>query len=136
MPPATEGSPKVIANELVGSLIELCGSIHNYSFNIFAYRVNKREKMLSDIRGYIEQDQTYFSSEQRSTLLDFLQHVDMIIKVVAKAQVTDQPLPTTSIEMLLNIYEIWTESNLLPKDANPNRITLLDNADTWLAESA
>ena len=69
-------------------------------------------------------------------LVDFLQHVDAVVMVVTKAQATKQ-LSTISMKMLLSIYSYWTQHNLLPEDvvAN-NKVTLLDNADTWLTESA
>jgi len=50
-PPAMDGSPRAIANELENDLIEICTAIHNYSFDIFAHRVTKHKKKLSDIRG-------------------------------------------------------------------------------------
>jgi len=135
-PPTADGSPKVISEDLENDLIKICGTIHNYSFDIFAHRVNKRKHRLLDIQGYIEQDREHFAPQQRSTLADFLGHVDLIIKTVDNAEATKH-LSTTSIEMLLNIYSYWTEHNLLPRDAlAKNKITLLDNADTWLAGSA
>ena len=135
-PPVTDGSPKVIAKELEGKLIEICRAIHNYSYNIFEYRVNKRKHKFSQIRGYIEQESTNFSSEQRSMLVDFLQHVDMIIKVVADTQATKQ-LPYIEIQMLLSIYSYWTKNNLLPNyRLADNKVTLLDHADEWLANGA
>jgi hypothetical protein len=135
-PPVTDGSPKVIAKELEGKLVEICRAIHNYSYDIFAYRVNKRKHKLSQIRGYIEQGSTYLSTELRSKLLSFLKHVDMIIKVVADTQATKQ-LSYIKIQMLLNIYSIWTNYNLLPNDRlADNKVTLLDHADGWLNEGA
>ena len=135
-PPVTDGSPKVIAKELEGKLVEICRAIHNYSYDIFAYRVNKRKHKISQIRGYIEQGSTYLSTELRSKLLSFLKHVDMIIKVVADTQATKQ-LSYIKIQMLLNIYSIWTNYNLLPNDRlADNKVTLLDHADEWLAEGA
>jgi hypothetical protein len=132
-PPAI-GSPKVIASELEDDFIEICKVIHDYSFDIFAHRVTKRGDKLSDIREYVEQDQTHFKPEHRSTLLVFLKHVDLIIMKVAKAQTTKQ-LSTASIKMLLSIYLYWMDHDLLPKDSLADKkVTLLDNADTWLAE--
>jgi hypothetical protein len=61
IPPATDGSPKVIAEELQSNHIEFCQAIHDYSFNIFRYRVTKHEDKLSEIRGYIEQDRQNFT---------------------------------------------------------------------------
>ncbi|KAI0276905.1 hypothetical protein BGY98DRAFT_1097818 [Russula aff. rugulosa BPL654] len=63
-PPAMDGSPKVIANSLETYFIEICGAIHNYSFDIFAHRLTKHKHKLSDIRGYIEQDRTRFDSKR------------------------------------------------------------------------
>jgi hypothetical protein len=135
-PPAMDGSPKVIGEELEDNLIEICRAIHNYSFDIFAHRVTKREDNLSDIWTYVEQDRTQFTPEQRSTLLDFLQHVDGITKTVANAQRTKQ-LSIINTQMLLHIYQYWTKLKLLPEDSLANnRVTLLDNADMWLADSA
>jgi hypothetical protein len=100
------------------------------------HRVAKHRHWLSDIRGYVEQDRTHFPPQHRSTLVVFLQHVDMIITDVANAQATKE-LPAVSIRMLLSIYSYWTEHNFLPKDAlADNKVTLLDNADTWLADGA
>jgi hypothetical protein len=134
-PPATDGSPKVIAKELEGKLFEICRAIHNYSYDMFKYRVNKRKHKLSQIRGYIEQESTYFTPQQRYTLVYFLKHVDMIIKVV-DTQATKQ-LSYMHIQMLLNIYWYWTNHNLLPNDRlADNKVTLLDHADEWLAQGA
>jgi hypothetical protein len=133
-PPATDGSPKIIANELQNEFIDICRAIHNYSFDIFAHRVTKREHKLSDIREYIELDRTHFTPQHRSTLVTFLKHVDGIILHVAKAQNTKE-LPTLSIKMLLGMYSYWTEHDLLPKDSlTDKKVTLLDNADAWLAD--
>src|SRR6267142_2820661 len=96
--PAMDGSPEVVADLLEIDFIEICRVIHNYSFDIFAHRVNKRTHKLSDIRGYIEQDRTKFLPEHRSTLMVFLQQVDIIIDVVAMAQATKQ-LPAISIRI-------------------------------------
>jgi hypothetical protein len=136
-PPATDGSPKVIANSLENNFIEVCRAIHNHSFDIFAHRVTKRKHKLSDIRGYIEQDQMHFEPQDRSKLVVFLRHVDMIIRVVANAQATTKQLPASTIRLLLSIYSYWTEHNLLPEDMlASNKPTLLDNVDAWLADSA
>ena len=135
-PPAIDGSPKVIPQSLEIDFIAICRAIHNYSFDIFVYRVNKRKDKLSKIRGYIEQDQTHFSSHDRSMLLVFLQQVEIIVTDVSDAQATKQ-LSTTNIQILLSIYSYWTENNILPKDAlAKNKVTLLDNVGTWLAEGA
>ena len=67
---ATDGCPKTIAPPLEPYLLDLCKVIHEYSFDVFAYRVKKREKRLSEIRGYIEQTQ-YFESPDRSKLAIF-----------------------------------------------------------------
>jgi hypothetical protein len=96
-PPAI-GSPKVIPKELEDDFIEICKVIHDYSFDIFRYRVTKRRQKLSDIRGYIEQDQTDFTNKQRSTLLTFLTHVDQII---TKTTTTAEQFPTNFIKLLV-----------------------------------
>ena len=75
-PSASDSSLKVIAKDLEDKLIEICRAIHNYSYDIFEYRVNKRKHKLSEIRGYIEQGPTPFTGQQHSTLMEFLQHVD------------------------------------------------------------
>ena len=132
-PPAADGSRKIMSNELVDDFVDICRVIHNYSFDIFAHRVTKREHRLSDIRRYIELDQTDLTPRQRSILVEFLEHVDWIIKNVAKAQSTKQ-LPTSFIKMLLMMYSDWTRRNLLPKDPPAgNKFTLLDTADALLA---
>ena len=134
--PVQDGSSKVIGKELGGKLVEICVAIHNYSYDVFKYRVNKRKHKLSEVRGYIEQESTYFTSKQRSTLVVFLQHVDMIINIAAGSQASKQ-FSYSKIQMLLNIYSYWTNHNLLPNDQlADNQVTLLDQADAWLAEGA
>ena len=133
-PLRTGSSPKVMPKELKNDFLEICRAIHNYSFDIFAHRVLKREHKLSNIRQYIEQDQTRFTLLQRSTLLEFVKHVGSIIRMVrvVSAQTTKQ-LPTAFVNLLLWVYSYWTEHNLLPKDSLPdNKLTLLDVADTWM----
>ena len=118
--------------------VDICRVTHNYSFDIFVHRVLKRESKLSEIRWYIEQDQTHFTTDQRGTLLEFLEHVDSIIQIVqvASSQTTKQ-FPTSFIQMLLWVYSYWTKHNLLPKDSLPdNKLTLLDAADTWMDDGA
>ena len=135
-PLRTGSSPKVTPKELKNDFLEICRAIHNYSFDIFAHRVTKRKHRLSDIRRYIEQDQTHFTAQQRSLLVEFLQDVDWIIENVASAQTTKQ-LPTSFIKMLSRVYSHWTRHKLLPKDSLPdNKLTLLDVAGTWLASGA
>ena len=91
------------------SLSALCGAIHNCSFDIFrASRREARGEAFGHSGGYIERDQTGFAPEQRSTLVDFIQDVDTIIKVVAKARATKQ-LPATKVRMPLLIYSSWTK---------------------------
>src|SRR5258708_18150345 len=128
-PPATDGSPKVIAGELESNYVEICQAIHNYSFDVFRYRITKREHKLSEIRGYIKQDRDDFTDQRRETLLTFLYHVDRII-TMTKTMTTEQ-FPTTYIDVLLGMYLYWTQNGLLHKDqpAN-NNLTLLDSADT------
>jgi hypothetical protein len=131
-----DGCRKVITKELDANFIEICRAIHNYSFDIFAHRVTKHKHKLSDIWRYIEQDLTHFTPWQRSTLVDFLRHVDGIIKTIANAQASKQ-LSTISNRMLLLICSYWTKHKFLPKDAPAdNTFPLLDAADTWLADGA
>jgi len=88
---------------------------------------------MSYLQKYIEQDQTYFTPEQRSTLLKFFDHVDLIIRTVTQAQATKQ-LSASKIQMLIGMYSSWTGHNLLPRDPlADNQVTLLDNADAFLA---
>jgi len=112
------GSPKVITidSELENDFIKICRIIHNYSFDLFAHRVTKRKRKLSDIQRYVEQDQTHFTPQQRSMLAVFLQHVDVIIRIVGHAEATKQ-LSTITIQILLSMYSYWTEHHLLPQDA-------------------
>jgi hypothetical protein len=135
--PATDGSPKTIADSLQFRLLDLCKVIHDYSFDVFAYRVNKRKKRLSEIQGYIEHDQTeHFGSQDRSKLAMFFRNVNTIILAVAKAQATKK-LTDTSMRLILGIYSYWTEHNLLPDlSVAGDKLTLLDHVDMWLAESA
>ena len=135
-PPAIDGSPKVIANELENDFTEICRAIHNYSFEIFLrIALPSTSTSFSDIRRYIDMDQTCFTPQDCSTLVTFLEHVDMIIMIV-NAQTTKQLL-TISMKMLLSTYSYWTEHNLLPKDSlADNKVTLLDEADAWLADGA
>ena len=130
-----KSSPKVVTRELQSNHIEICQAIHNYSFEVFHYRVTKHGHKLSEIRGYIERHQTsYFSDEQRRMLLKFLYHVDMII---TRTTTMTRQFPTTFIKVLLAMYSYWTHNDLLPNDPPAdNKLTLLDRADTWLAESA
>jgi hypothetical protein len=134
-PYATDGSPKVIPTELEDNLFEICQAIHNYSFEIFHYRVTKREHKLSEIQKYIEQDRRNFTDQQRETLLRFLYHLDRII-AMTKTKTTEQ-FPIAYIKVLIAMYSCWTHNDLLPKDPPANNmLTLLDRADTWLAKSA
>ncbi len=134
-PREMDGSPKVITTEFEENIIKISRAIHN-SFNIFAHPVTKCKRKLLDIRSYIEQDRKHFMPQDRSMLVDFLPHVDGIIKTVDNAQATKQ-LSTASIQMLLGIYSYWMEYNLFPKDAlADNKITLLDDVDTWMADGA
>jgi hypothetical protein len=133
--PTDRGSPKIIPNTLKEDFVEICAVIHNYSFNIFKYRVNKRKKNLLEIRKHIEQDEGFFKPEQRSTLLEFLRHVAHIMRAVTDAEHMNQ-FPTSTMTMLHTMYIVWTDDNLLPKDdPADNTLTLLDIADNWLAES-
>ena len=136
-PPATNDSPRVMGKELEDELVKICGAILNYSYDIFNYRVNKRKHKLSQIREYIEQGSAHFLSQRHSTLVEFLEHVDAIINIVADSQATKQ-LPDVDIRMLLNIYSYWMNHNFLTDDplANNKPSTLLDEVDAWLAEGA
>jgi hypothetical protein len=135
-PSARDGSPKVIEGDLEGKLIEICRAIHNYSYDIFEYRVYKRRPRLSEIRGYIEQERMHFTLEQHFMLMNFLQHVDAIIDIVADARHTKQ-FSNIAIQIFINIYWYWKKHNLLPKDEPAdNKVTLLDQADARLAEGA
>ena len=123
---------------LKGDFVDICRVIHNYSFDIFAHRVTKREHKLSDIRGYIDGlDQTNFTPQPAFHVgWEFLEDVAMIIELITRAQTTKQ-LPTAFIEMLLILYSHWTEHNILPEDSlSDNKFTLLDIADAWLASGA
>jgi hypothetical protein len=135
-PSVTDGSPKVIEGELEEKLVEICRAIHNYSYDIFEYRVYKRWPRLSEIRGYIEQERTHFTLEHHFTLMEFLRHVDTIIDIVADARDTKQ-FSDIDIQIFINIYWYWKKHNLLPKDEPAdNKVTLLDQADARLAEGA
>jgi hypothetical protein len=136
IPPALGGSPKIIAKQLEDSYIEICQAIHDYSFEVFLHRVTKRAHKLSEIRGYIEQDQTdYFSDRERRLLLEFLEDVDLIITTTTT--MTSDHFSATYIKMLLKTHTFWTRHGLLPKDPpTDKKLILLDKADTWLAESA
>ena len=134
-PLAMDGSLKVIAKGLENNLSKICRAIHDYSFDIFGHRVTKRKHKLLEIWRYIEQDRTHFTLQHRSTLVAFLQHVDLIIKIVANAHATNN-FPYTNASKHLFV-QYWTEHNLLPKDPlADNKVTLLDDADTWLADGA
>jgi len=134
--PTHRGSPKVMSNTLKEDFIKICTVIHDYSFNIFQSRVNKRKKNLLEIRNHIQQDEEFFKPEQRSTLLEFLRNVVVIINAVTNAEHMAQ-FPTSTTVMLDAMYSMWTDDNLLPKDdLADKRLTLLDIADGWLAESA
>ena len=100
VPPAMDGSPKLIASSLENDFIVFCGAIHHNSFDIFAHHVTKHENWHSDIRGYIEQDQTdVFSAQEPSMLMKFLRHVGTIINTVTKAKAKKQLPP--------NIYKCF-----------------------------
>jgi hypothetical protein len=134
IPPAVGGSTGAITSKIEDKFIEICKVIHDYSYEIFYYRVTKRSQKLSMIRGYIEQDQENFTDQQRSTLLTFLKQVDQII---TRTTTTTDQFPIAFIKMLVWIYSSWTHHNLLPHDPPAdNKLTLLDRADAWLAESA
>jgi hypothetical protein len=134
--PPERGSPKFIEETSKPDFFRVCEAIHNYSFDIFAYRVNKREHKLSEIRGYVEKDVTHFTDRERRTLLTFLLHVDGIIKIVAKSQARKR-LRFNVMDVLLSIYRFWTTNDLLPEDElADNKPTLLGRLDSWLAKRA
>jgi hypothetical protein len=134
--PATDGSPKTtIAPSLETHLLDLCKVIHEYSFDIFAHRVKKREDRLSEIWGYVEQTQ-HFGIEDRSKLVRFFRQVRGIILAVNHAQTLNE-LSESRIQMILGIYSKWTNHNLLPDlDAAGDKLTLLDRLDKWLVDGA
>ncbi len=135
-PPAMDGSPKLIAPKFRQNQIEICTVIHNHSFDIFAHRVNKRKSKVPKIRSLISQDSKHFNPQDRSTLMEFLTHVDIILTTVAYAQDT-QTLSPSDIDILIRIYSHWTNHNLLPKDElADSRLTLLDKAERWLDKGA
>jgi hypothetical protein len=132
--PVVVGGSKVIANALKDDFIEICQAIHNYSFDVFAHRVLKRERDLPKIRELIEHS-THFTTEQRSTLVEFLDDVHKIITIVKRH--TPGQLPNLFIRMLLTMYSSWTKHDLLAKDSLADKkVKLLDRADVWLAGSA
>lgn len=134
---STSESSKIISNDLENYLLGICRVIHNHSFDIFVHRVLKRSSKVSEIRQHIEQDQTQFTTEQRRTLLQFLKHVDSIIRIVKTASEQSTELPIAFMKKLLRVYSYWTEHNLIPDDSLPDdKLTLLDAVDTWLASSA
>ena len=135
-PSSMDGSSKDIALEFEDKSIEICRAIHNHSFEIFAHRVTKHRNKLSNILGYIKQDLTHITLQNRSILVDFLQMVDGIIKVIDKVQVEKQ-LSTADIQSFQTIYAYWTKHDLLHKDMlADNCLTLLDYADIYLGYSA
>ena len=50
---AIDSSSKDILSEFWPNIIKIGRAIHNYSFDLFAHRANKREHKLSDIQMYI-----------------------------------------------------------------------------------
>ena len=131
---AMDDSSEDVPTEVVENFVKIVRAIHNFSFENFAHRVTKHEPKLLYIRKCIEEDQKYLKPKHRSTLVEFLEDVDMIIKMVADARATKQ-LPIVSIRKLLGIYSNWTECNLLPEDEfADSEATLLDKADRWLAK--
>lgn len=133
--PATDGSSKTTALSLETNLVELLKVIHEYSFDVFAHRVKKREDRLSEIWGYVEQTQ-HFGTEDRSKLVIFFREVRGIILAVNHAQTLNE-LSESRIQMILGIYSEWTDHNLLPDlDATGDKLTLLDRLDKWLVDGA
>src|SRR5260370_27772946 len=116
-PPEMGGSQKVITPKFRQNQVEICTVIHNHSFDIFSYRVNKPDpSKLSWIRRLIAQDSRHFTSQDRSMLVEFLNHVELIIAAVANAQGTKRRFSPAGIRMLVGMYSHWTNHNLLPKD--------------------
>ena len=67
--------------------------------------------------------------------MEFLQHVDMIIDIIADAWDTKQ-ISGINIQSFINIYSYWKEHNLLLEDGpTDNKVTLLDQADARLAKA-
>lgn len=132
--PPIDGSPSVTQTKMKHDYIEICQAIHNYSFNMFEYRINKHKGMVSKFQKYIEQDQETFFPGQRQKLMDFLHHMSMIITVVAEAYDTRQ-LPLKAIQMLTAIYSYWKKHNILPEDDSINNsCSLLYLVDMCLAD--
>jgi hypothetical protein len=133
--PATNDLPEDIEPSLKEYLVDLCKVIHDYSFDVFAYRVNKRKASLSVIRGHIKQDPTArFGYEDHSKLIVFFQNLEAIIKAVDDARATKQ-FSRRSIDLIQESYLYWTYRNLLPNilDAG-DKPTLLDDVDKFLAD--
>jgi len=132
-PPEAGGSPQIITDDLKTDLLEISRAIHNYSFGIFAHRVGKRWKEISNVRKLIEEEPEAFTPIQHSILLEFLQQVEMIFGIVSQAWATKQ-LSILQIQLLLGVYSFWTKNGLLPEDAlADDTVTLLDAVDGFLA---
>lgn len=130
--PPVRGSPQLVAEDLHEHLIKICNTIQNYSFDILLRRVTKHQTNLSAITKLIEQDRKRFTPEQHSTLLDFLDDVDLIISTVTEAEA--KQLSTAQTKMFIGIYSLWMKCGLLPRDSLANDgFTLLDHADVYLA---
>jgi len=65
-------APEGIANELENDLIEICTSHPQLLIRHFCASRYQAQEEASDIRGHIEEDQTHFTSQERSTLVAFL----------------------------------------------------------------
>jgi hypothetical protein len=79
------------------------------------------------MRSILLQDRTHFTPQDRSTVVEFLEDVDLIITSVEDVQTTKQ-LPTTYIGMLRGMYLYWTKFDLLPEDLlDGKKTTVLGN---------
>jgi len=133
--PEMDGSPQLIMGDFKTEFLEICTVIHNYSFSIFAYRVNKHRNEISNIRELIEKERSSFSSNQHSSLLSFLRAVEMIMDIVSLAEAEKTKFSIAAITMIHSLYLRWTKMGLLLEDPlADNTVTLLDTADVVLAQ--
>jgi hypothetical protein len=132
--PEMDGSPQLIMADFKTEFFEICRVIHNYSFSIFAHRVNKRRNEMSNIQVLIENERSAFTPNQHSLLLSFLRTVGLIMGIVSRAEAKETKLSIAAIETIHGFYSFWKKTGLLPKDAlADDTVTLLDTADVVLA---